>query len=637
MKKTTRIITILIFIFLYIPMAVLIVASFNTGKDITEFDGFTLHQYAELFRDKGLLQLLGNSLLVSTLASLIAMVFGTVAAVGINGLRPKMRNVVMNLTNIPMTNPDIVTGVSLSLLFVFVGTKMLGQRDSLTFGTLLIAHITFNLPYVILNVMPKLRQMDNSLTDAAMDLGCTPFQAFYKVTLPEIMPGVVAGTIMAFTMSLDDFVISYFVSGPSFVTLPVEIYSYTKKPIHPKIYAMFTLLFVLIFVLMVTMNLLQVRSDRKRSKEQTRTPSRGQQLAKRLVAGVVATALLVGCGFLFFNRKVDQVTINVYNWGQYISDGSDDTLDVIAAFEEAYPNIKVNYSTYDSNEIMYAKLANGGITVDVIIPSDYMIGRLIAEDMLLELDFDNIPNYQYIDENFKNTAYDPQNKYSVPYTWGTVGILYNTKYVDEADVTGWELLWNEKYAGKILMFGNSRDAFGITQYLLDVENDVNNTDISELERCAEKLKEQKSILQNYVMDEIFATMENEEAWIAPYYAGDCLTMMDNNPNLDFYLPTDQGFNMFIDAMCIPKCASEKEAAETFINFLCEPEIAAGNMEWIGYGTPLSAAKEYMDPEILEDPVTYPSDEVLTNGTSFSYLPQEITRYVEELFMKVRNG
>ena len=635
MKKTTRIITILIFIFLYIPMAVLIVASFNTGKDITEFDGFTLHQYAELFRDRGLLQLLGNSLLVSTLASLIAMVFGTVAAVGINGLRPKMRNVVMSLTNIPMTNPDIVTGVSLSLLFVFVGTKMLGQRDSLTFGTLLIAHITFNLPYVILNVMPKLRQMDNSLTDAAMDLGCTPWQAFYKVTLPEIMPGVVAGTIMAFTMSLDDFVISYFVSGPSFVTLPVEIYSYTKKPIHPKIYAMFTLLFALIFVLMVTMNLLQVRADRKRSKEQTRTPSRGEQLAKRIVAGVVATALLVGCGFWIFTGKAEQVTINVYNWGQYISDGSDDSLDVIAAFEEAYPNIKVNYSTYDSNEIMYAKLSNGGITVDVIIPSDYMIGRLIAEDMLLELDFDNIPNYQYIDENFRNTAYDPENKYSVPYTWGTVGLLYNTQYVDEADVTGWELLWNEKYQGKILTFGNSRDAFGIAQYMMGY--DVNSTDKAELQKCAAKLKEQKPVLQNYVMDEIFAIMENEEAWIAPYYAGDCLTMMDNNPNLDFYLPEDQGFNLFIDAMCIPKCASQKEAAETFINFLCEPEIAAGNIEWIGYGTPLSAAKEYIDPEILEDPVTYPSDEVLANGTSYAYLPDEITRYVEDLFMKVRNG
>ncbi len=635
MKKANRVITIAIFIFLYIPMAVLIVASFNTGRDITEFEGFTFQQYVRLFQDAGLLKLLGNSLLVSILASLIATVFGTVAAVGIHGLKPKMRNVVMTLTNIPMTNPDIVTGVSLSLLFVFVGTKMLGQRDSLTFATLLIAHITFNLPYVILNVMPKLRQMDNSLTDAAMDLGCTPLQAFFKVTLHEIMPGIIAGGIMAFTMSLDDFVISYFVSGPSFVTLPVEIYSYTKKPIHPKIYAMFTLLFALIFVLMVTMNLLQVRADRKRSKQQTTTPSRSAQFFKRAVAVVLAVAITLGGGWLIFRGNSGQVTINVYNWGQYISDGTDDTLDVIAAFEEAYPNIKVNYSTYDSNEIMYAKLANGGITVDVIIPSDYMIARLIAEDKLLELDYSNIPNYQYIDESFKNTAFDPENKYTVPYTWGTVGILYNSKYVDEADVTGWDILWNEKYSGKILMFGNSRDAFGITQYKLGY--DVNTTDEEELRRCAEELKKQKPLLQNYVMDEIFATMENGEAWIAPYYAGDCLTMMGNNPDLKFYLPEQEGFNLFIDAMCIPDCCQEKEAAETFINFLCEPEIAGGNMEWIGYGTPLTAAKEFMDSEVTSDPVTYPADEVLANGTSFAYLPEEITRLVEELFMQVRNG
>ena len=635
MKKANRAITIAIFIFLYIPMAVLIVASFNTGRDITEFEGFTFQQYVRLFQDAGLLKLLGNSLLVSILASLIATVFGTVAAVGIHGLKPKMRNVVMTLTNIPMTNPDIVTGVSLSLLFVFVGTRMLGQRDSLTFATLLIAHITFNLPYVILNVMPKLRQMDNSLTDAAMDLGCTPLQAFFKVTLHEIMPGIIAGGIMAFTMSLDDFVISYFVSGPSFVTLPVEIYSYTKKPIHPKIYAMFTLLFALIFVLMVTMNLLQVRADRKRSKQQTTTPSRSAQFFKRAVAVVLAVAITLGGGWLIFRGNSGQVTINVYNWGQYISDGTDDTLDVIAAFEEAYPNIKVNYSTYDSNEIMYAKLANGGITVDVIIPSDYMIARLIAEDKLLELDYSNIPNYQYIDESFKNTAFDPENKYTVPYTWGTVGILYNSKYVDEADVTGWDILWNEKYSGKILMFGNSRDAFGITQYKLGY--DVNTTDEGELRRCAEELKKQKPLLQNYVMDEIFATMENGEAWIAPYYAGDCLTMMGNNPDLKFYLPEQEGFNLFIDAMCIPDCCQEKEAAETFINFLCEPEIAGGNMEWIGYGTPLTAAKEFMDSEVTSDPVTYPADEVLANGTSFAYLPEEITRLVEELFMQVRNG
>ena len=635
MKKANRIITILIFVFLYIPMAVLIAASFNTGRNITHFEGFTLQQYVRLFKDSNLLTLLGNSLIVSILASLIATVFGTVAAVGIHSLKPRMRKVVMSLTNIPMTNPDIVTGVSLSLLFVFVGTKMLGQRDSLTFLTLLIAHITFNLPYVILNVMPKLQQMDSSLTDAAMDLGCTPVQAFFKVTLHEIMPGIVAGGIMAFTMSLDDFVISYFVSGPSFVTLPVEIYSYTKKPIQPKVYAMFTLLFALIFVLMVTMNLLQVRADRKKTVAQTSMPSRGTQIFRRVVAVVLAVALVAGGIAMIVGGRRDQVTINVYNWGQYISDGTDDTLDVIAAFEEAYPNIKVNYSTYDSNEIMYAKLAGGGITVDVIIPSDYMIARLIQEDMLLELNYDNIPNYQYIDENFKNTAYDPENKYSVPYTWGTVGILYNTKYVDEADVVGWDLLWNEKYSGKILMFGNSRDAFGIAQYKLGY--DVNTTDEAELRRCAEELAKQKPVLQNYVMDEIFATMENEEAWIAPYYAGDCLTMMETNPDLEFYLPESEGFNLFIDAMCIPSCAQEKEAAETFINFLCDPEIAGGNMEWIGYGTPLTAAKEYMDPEVLADPVTYPSDEVLKNGSSYAYLPQEITRLVEELFMQVRNG
>ena len=261
MKKTNRLLTVLMFMFLYLPMVVLVVASFNTGKNITQFEGFTLQQYVRLFQDDKLLGLLGNSLLIAILSSLIATVFGTLSAVGINNLKPKMRNFVMGLTNIPMTNPDIVTGVSLSLLFVFLGSNLLGQKESLNFWTLLIAHVTFSLPYVILNVMPKLRQMDSSLTDAAMDLGCTPRQAFFKVTLPEIMPGILAGGIMAFTMSLDDFVISYFVTGTGFITLPVEIYSYTKKPIQPKVYAMFTLLFGLIFILMLTLNLLQIRAD----------------------------------------------------------------------------------------------------------------------------------------------------------------------------------------------------------------------------------------------------------------------------------------------------------------------------------------------------------------------------------------
>ena len=639
MKKMNRINTVLIFIFLYIPMAVLIAASFNTGKDITQLEGFTLQQYVRLFQDDDLLKLLGNSILISVLASGISTVFGTLAAVGIHGLKPKMRKVVMSLTNIPMTNPDIVTGVSLSLLFVFVGSKMLGQKESLNFGTLLIAHITFNLPYVILNVMPKLQQMNPALEDAAMDLGCTPVQAFFKVTLHEIMPGIVAGAIMAFTMSLDDFVISYFVTGSDFMTLPVKIYSETKKPIQPKIYAMFTLLFLLILVLMVTMNLMQLRGEQnKRKQKPKRKPilsERSAKILKRVAAAVAAVVLACGVFAFIFHSRNQRVTLNIYNWGQNMADGSDDTLDIIAAFEEKYPDIDVNLTYYSSNEELYSKLSTGGVTVDLIIPSDYMVSRMREEGMLMELDFDNIPNYRYVDEQFKNTAYDPENKYSVPYTWGTVGIIYNTKYVDEADVTGWELLWNKKYAGKILMFDNSRDAFGIAQYLLGY--DVNTTDKAELQACADKLAEQRPIVQQYVMDQIYSTMENEEAWIGVYYAGDCMVMMDSNENLQFYLPEDQGFNLFIDAMCIPTCCQEKEAAELFINFMCDPEISGANMDYICYGSPVSEARNYMDEYLAESEVVYPADEILENGTSYSFLPEEISRYVESLFMKVRNS
>lgn len=329
------------------------------------------------------------------------------------------------------------------------------------------------------------------------------------------------------------------------------------------------------------------------------------------------------------------VTINVYNWGQNIAEGDEGSIDVIAEFEKTYPNIHVNYTTYDSNETMYSKLKTGGISVDVVVPSDYMIARMINEDMLLPLNFDNIPNYQYIDETYKNTSYDPQNQYSIPYTWGTVGIIYNTKYVDEADITGWELLWNEKYAGKILMFGNSRDAFGIAEYLLGYS--VNTTDDGELQAAADKLKEQKPLVQQYVMDEIFDLMENEEAWIAPYYAGDYLLMADENEDLAFYLPESQGFNFFIDAMCIPSCCQNKEAAETFINFLCDPEIMGGNMDWIGYGAPASAAKEYMDPEMASSEIAYPSEEVLAKGTSFLFLPAETNQRMEELWLQVKTN
>ncbi len=629
MKRTNRILTILIFVFLYIPMAVLIVASFNTGKDITQFEGFTFRQYAELFRDKELLGLLGNSILIALLSTAISVAFGTLAAVGIHSLKPKMRKLVMGLTNIPMTNPDIVTGVSLSLLFVFVGSGLLGQRESLNFWTLLLAHVTFGLPYVILNVMPKLQQMNPALTDAAMDLGCTPIQAFFKVIIHEILPGIIAGGIMAFTMSLDDFVISYFVTGSGFVTLPVEIYTYTKKPIPPKVYAMFTLLFGLIFVLMLTMNLMQLHADKK--KTSSRSISKAAMIARRCVAVAATVALVIGCCFLFIGSRQEKTILNVYNWGMNMADGSDGTMDLVAEFEKRYPHIDVNMSEYESNEVLYSKLKNGGISVDVIIPSDYMIDRMRNEGMLLELNFDNIENFKYVDEQFKNPAYDPENKYSVPYTWGTLGILYNTKYVDEADVTGWELMWNEKYAGKILMIDNSRDAMGIAQYLLGY--DVNTTDKAELQACADKLAQQRPLVQQYVMDQIYSTMQNEEAYIAAYYAGDCMLMMEENENLAFYLPETQGFNLFTDAMCIPTCCKEKDAAELFINFLTDPEISGANMDYICYASPVSAAKEYMEDYLKESEVVYPDQEVLSRGSSYAFLSEETSRYVETLYQQ----
>ena len=344
-----------------------------------------------------------------------------------------------------------------------------------------------------------------------------------------------------------------------------------------------------------------------------------------VLALALSLAALSGCGS-------SKVTLNVYNWGMNIAEGEDGYIDVIALFEEKYPDIEVNYTTYETNEALYTRLKNGGASYDVIIPSDYMIARMIAEDMLLPLDFENIPNYELVDEQFKNQAYDPNNEYSVPYTWGTVGIIYNTKYVDEADVGGWDLLWNEKYAGRILMVGNERDAFAIAEARLGYS--LNTEDPDELQAAADLLMEQKPLVQQYSMDNIYDAMDNEEAWIGVYYAGDCMLMMQENPDLAFYLPEKETFNVFIDAMCIPASAEHKYEAELFINFLCEPEISGGNMDYLGYGTPVSAAKEYMDPEMASSPVAYPDAETLARGEAFGALSTEAQQLMSSLWTDI---
>ena len=330
--------------------------------------------------------------------------------------------------------------------------------------------------------------------------------------------------------------------------------------------------------------------------------------------------------------NAETVTINVYNWGQYIGVGEDGTIDVNAEFTKR-TGIKVNYTTYDSNETMLTKLETGGSSYDVIIPSDYMIERLIKKDMLEKLDFNNIPNYKYIDELYKNTSYDPNNEYSVPYTYGTVGIIYNTKYVTKP-VDSWSILWDADYKDKILTFDNPRDLFAIAEFLLGI--DVNTTDEADYESCYNKLLEQKPILQQYVMDQIFDAMINESAWIAPYYAGDFVTMHEDNPDLAFCYPKE-GFNFFIDAICIPKGCEHKAEAEAYINFLCDPEISGQNMDAIGYATPIPEAKEYLSEEFANSDVVYFDEATAANSKMFADLPDATFQLMNDYWSKLKVG
>lgn len=327
-----------------------------------------------------------------------------------------------------------------------------------------------------------------------------------------------------------------------------------------------------------------------------------------------------------------EVTINVYNWGEYISNGTDGSLDVNAEFTRR-TGISVNYTTFDSNESLYSKLKGGGADYDVIIPSDYMVSKLISEQMLAPLHFENIPNFKYVDQRLQDPVYDPGSKYSVPYTWNIVGLFYNTDYIHE-EITSWSSLWDGDYAGKILMFDNPRDAFAIAQFRLG--QSLNTTDLEDWKEAAELLKEQKPLVQAYVMDQIFDKMESGEAWIAPYYAGDAAILVDHNDNIQFVVP-EEGTNYFVDAMCIPATSSHQAEAEAYINFLCEPEIAGANMEYVGYSTPEEAAKAYIDPEVVASPIHYPSEEILSKTEMFVNLPENVSKQVDTLWAEVKMG
>lgn len=573
----------LVLLFLYSPIVLLIYRSFN-------FDGGNVFlAYKNFFVNNAAKEALKNSIIIAVLSAVISTVLGTAAAVGISKYKNKrIKSAVMMVTNIPMTSPDIVTAVSLVLLFGLVLT-LVGVKDFLGFYTLLIAHITFEIPYVILSVLPKIKQMDVNLPQAAMDLGCTPLKAFFKVELPVIRTGVFTGFFMAFTLSIDDFVISRFTAG-SYNTLPLFIYSAVRKGVPDYIYALSTIIFVVVLLSLIIKNVI----GEKGSKE--RKVNSKVNIAVKLVAAALAIVVIIGVFCLPLFKGENKTTLRVFNWGEYISDGEDDTLDVIAQFEKE-TGIDVEYITYANNEELYAMISNGGITYDIIVPSDYMFERLLNEGYLQKIDKNKLSYYNNISETYKGIfEFDKDDNYSVPYTVGMVGVIYNTDLVVDEPEHNWDLLWSDKYKGEILMFDNPRDAFAISQFKLGI--DINSSDISDWEKASEELKNQKRVLKRYVNDEIFDIMQEGKAAVATYYAGDFLTMKDENESLEFYYPRDDKgsliTNQFIDVMCITKDSTKVDEAHMFIDFMLRDDIALANAEYICYASPNISVLENPD-------------------------------------------
>ena len=652
----SRALMALVFLFLYAPILLLIVFSFNKGNSNIVWTGFSLDWYRSLFQNRLIMRSVYTTLLVSLLATAISTAAGTFAAIGFYSLRRRSRAALNTVNSIPMMNADIVTGVAMCLFFVaffsFWGdfsvwfnsvqsVVVLPERLTLGFGTLLIAHVTFDIPYVILSVGPKLRQMDKNLVDAAQDLGCTWMQAFWKVILPEIKPGIASGALTAFTMSVDDFIISYFTAGSSSSTLAMTIYGMTKKRVTPEINAVSTLLFVTVLVLLVIVNLREARAERTGeerrpvSQKLTRMLDTPKGRIFRRGAAVVLAASFLIVVVLLTGATNAQPVVTVCSWGEYIDE------DLITRFEEE-TGIIVNYQTAESNEALYSLLKSGAGDYDVIVPSDYMISQLIEEGMLAELDYGQIPNYTLISERFKGLTYDPQERYTVPYAWGTVGIIYNTAKV-EGPITSWSAMFDEKYAGNVLMFRNSRDAMATALSYLGYS--LNTVDETELREAFQLLKDAKSrgVYQSFVMDEIFQKLEGGNAAIGAYYAGDYLTMLENNEDLAFVVP-EEGSNWFMDAMCVLKDAPHYEEALAWINFIASTEANLANMDYLWYASPNQEALEQYPAyyeELYEEPLDQEAydiiaapEEVLERCEAYLVLPLETRKLYNELWTEL---
>ena len=574
----------LLIVFFYAPIIYMIVFSFNEGKSLTHFSGFSLKWYQHMLESRDMMESLYTTFSIAILSTLVSTVVGTITAIGLSKSKKVVRDVVEQVNNLPIMNPEIVTAIGFMLLFITF-------RAEKGYVTMLLAHIAFCIPYVILSVMPKVRSLDPNLADAAMDLGATPMQALFKVIVPQITPGIVSGALIAFTMSVDDFIISYFVTGQGVKNLSIMVYTMSKR-VNPSINAVSTLVVVIITIALVAINLVPVFVAKQQEK--------GKGNGSRTIIGVMAfvLALISTIGFAIHGglksseKPYQGQTLRIYSPGEYIGEN------IIPDFEEM-TGARVVLELFDSNEQMYIKVANGE-AYDILIPSDYMIERLISEELIQKVDMSQIPNMDFINEDVKGLPYDPKNEYSVPYFWGSVGIVYDTTKVREEDLEkeGYGIFLNEKYKGDIYLYDSERDSFMMALKALGYS--MNTESEEELQAAYEWFEACVTTMEpEIVTDEIIDNMAQGRKALGIVYSGDAAYIMSENETMGYYEPME-GTNVWCDAMVVPTNAENVELAYEFMNYLCNYDAAYDNSDFVGYTSP---NEEVMD-ELYGEGGTY---------------------------------
>lgn len=556
----------LLLVFFYAPILFMIIFSFNSSKSLTHFTGFSLRWYEAMLKNHGMMESLYVTIIIALLATIISTIIGTITAIGLSKSKKVLRAFVSQVNDFPIMNPEIVTAIGLMLLFITFQIEK-------GFVTLLLAHIAFCIPYVILSIMPKIKSLDPNLADAAMDLGATPWQALVKVIVPQIMPGIVSGALIAFTMSFDDFVISYFVTGQGVKNLSIMVYTMSKR-INPSVNAISTLVVLLITITLTIVNILPI--IRKKT-----SPSKQNKPWKWAVAGVVVVGLvasLFGLNKSAGSQPYAGQTLHVYNWGEYTGEN------IISGFEEL-TGAKVIMDNFDSNEQMYIKVANGD-AYDVLVPSDYMIQRMMQEKMLQKLEPETCKEClgELVDA-IKGLPYDPKNEYSIPYFWGTVGIVYDKRKVSEEDLEkdGWDIFLDQKFKGDIYLYDSERDSFMMALKALGYS--MNTTSQDELNAAYNWLIQCVQTMDpEIVTDEIIDNMAQARKALGVIYSGDAAYVMSENENMGFYMPKS-GTNLWSDAMVIPKNAKNPKLANEFIRYITSYDAAMDNSSYVGYTSP----------------------------------------------------